>query len=103
MSLPTPDGACIRLYGEEVTHNPQSGGSDTVKVIRHSPEPGQEQNPLAILFGTMAESQFRVEPTRGDVVVLDGDNYRVYDVKKDRPGGDALTAGLWLHLDQVEA
>lgn len=101
MSFPSPDPACIRIWGEEFTHRPGAGGEDVVKLIRCEDQPGQADNCLITLFGTMADSGFRVVPVNDDLMIVDGETFRVYDVKKDWAGGTATTAGLWLHLDQA--
>ncbi len=102
MSFATPDPACIRRWGETVIHKPAAGGTDNVTVIRVDPVTIQAQGAILCFFGTMVDSEFRVTPAKDDVINADGEDYRVYDVRSDWPGGTVPTAGLWLYLTQVE-
>ena len=97
MSFATPDSAIIARWGETATHIVGAVETD-VKVIRA--DKGMEAAPtvLQVLFGTIKDSGFASVPVKNDVFRFDGELYRVYDVKSDRPGGTADTDGLWIHL-----
>ena len=97
MSFRTPDSAIIRKWGFPVMHYGDVLQTE-VTVVRADNTEAAAPNVLHVLFGTMADSGFAELPKKGDFIVMDSERFRVYDVKKDRPGGSAPTDGLWIHL-----
>jgi hypothetical protein len=96
-SFPTPDRHLLRRYGVTGVHF-SNGLQTTVTVILG--ERGIDAAPPVqrVLFGTMRESGFVAVPRKGDRFMFDDEQYRVYDVKQDRPGNESQTDGIWIHL-----
>lgn len=109
MGFRSPDPACIAQWGEYVSFQPALGGGPfAVRLIRDEDAPEGPTTPhaLTVLFGTMRDSFFTAldapRPEANDTIVLDGIEYRVYEVRTDWAGGIQETAGLWLYLDRME-
>jgi hypothetical protein len=106
--MKTPDPSIINVWGKEMLFAPASEDTEyVVTMVRddEAPEGDGIKAPLMVLFGTMADSGFTDQgaplPVRNDRMIVDGVEYRVYEVKRDFAGGrpGSARSALWLYLE----
>ena len=80
----------LSAFGREVTYLPQAGGQATVWAIFQPTREGEESSPgvYGVLFVRL--SDLPGPPQRGDEVMVDDVQYKVYDIEADTSGAVVL-------------
>jgi hypothetical protein len=80
------DEACLRVFGQDVTYLPQSGGQASIRAIFQPTRETEEASP-----GVYGVVFVRPDaPALGDEVEIGGARYKVYDIEADQEGGVVL-------------
>jgi hypothetical protein len=84
------DGACLRVFGREVTYLPEIGGQAAIRAVFQPAREVEDTSPgvYAVLFVRIAD--LAAAPVRGDEVEIDGVRYKVFDIEADAEGAAVL-------------
>ena len=84
------NSAVLGAFGREVTYLSQTGSQVTLRGIFENTREVQESSPgvYAVLFVQLAD--LPQPPERGDEVVVEGVNYKVFDIEADTSGAVVL-------------
>ncbi|MCW5982699.1 MAG: hypothetical protein KIT09_31715 [Bryobacteraceae bacterium] len=80
----------LGAFGREVTYQPEAGGSFPIKAVLQEGRQPEDNSPgtYALLFTRLADLPHA--PQRGDVVIVDGATYKVFEIEADGQGGVML-------------
>jgi hypothetical protein len=84
------DEACLRVFGQDVTYLPQSGGQASIRAIFQPIRETEEASPgvYGVIFVRPADLPEALE--LGDEVEIGGARYKVFDIEADQEGGVVL-------------